>query len=136
MGTPLEVLPVEILAAAVTEPSARGIAAAVGRLISEDTFPPGTRLPTVREVCRTLGLSPTTVSDAWQRLARSGAVEGRGRLGTFVMPRTRSGGPRRYRSMTAAAGHGELDLSTGSPDPELLPDSVAAGSRLPRSAVA
>jgi DNA-binding FadR family transcriptional regulator len=87
MGSPLDEL-----AGAVTEPSARGIAAAAGRLIGEGTFPPGTRLPTVREVSRALGLSPTTVSDAWQRLARSGVIEGRGRLGTFVMPRTRPAG--------------------------------------------
>ena len=93
----------DVVAAAVAEPSSRGIAAAVGRLIGDGTFPPGTRLPTVRELSRCLGLSPTTVSDAWQRLARSGVIEGRGRLGTFVAPRTRSGGPRRYRSMTAAA---------------------------------
>jgi DNA-binding transcriptional MocR family regulator len=38
--------------------------------------------------------------------------------------------------MTAAAGHGELDLSTGSPDPELLPDAVAAVARVPRSSMA
>ncbi len=131
VGTPLEVL-----VAAVGEPSARGIAAAAGRLISEGTLPPGTRLPTVREVSRRLGLSPTTVSDAWQRLARSGVIEGRGRLGTFVTPRTRSGGPRRYRSMTAAAGHVVLDLSTGSPDPELLPDAVSAVARVPRASMA
>lgn len=129
-------IPLEVLAGAVGEPSSRGIAAAAGRLISDGTFAPGTRLPTVRDVSRRLGLSPTTVSDAWQRLARSGLIETRGRLGTFVTPRTRSGGPRRYRSMTAAAGHVELDLSTGSPDPELLPDAVSAVARVPRASMA
>ena len=127
---------VDRLAEAVTEPSARGIAAAVGRLISDGSCPTGTRLPTVREVSRRLGLSPTTVSDAWQRLARFGLVEGRGRLGTFVTPRTRTGGARRYRSMTSAAGHVDLDLSTGSPDPLLLPDIVAAVGRLPADSMA
>ncbi len=127
---------IEQLAEAVTEPSARGIAAAVGRLISDGTCEAGTRLPTVREVSRRLGLSPTTVSDAWQRLARFGLVEGRGRLGTFVTPRTRTGGARRYRSMTSAAGHVDLDLSTGSPDPLLLPDIVAAVGRLQAASMA
>jgi DNA-binding transcriptional MocR family regulator len=127
---------VDVVAEAITEPSARGIAAAVGRLISDGTLVPGARLPTVREVSRRLGLSATTVSDAWQRLARSGVIEGRGRLGTFVAPRTRSGGPRRYRSITATGGHVELDLSTGSPDPALLPDAVAAVARVPRASMA
>jgi DNA-binding transcriptional MocR family regulator len=130
------VFDVDQLAEAVTEPSARGIAAAVGRLISDGTCAAGTRLPTVREVSRRLGLSPTTVSDAWQRLARFGLVEGRGRLGTFVTPRTRSGGARRYRSMASAAGHVDLDLSTGSPDPLLLPDVLSAVGRLPAASMA
>lgn len=125
----------ERLAAAVEEPSSRGIASAVGRLISEGVVESGERLPTVREVSRRLGLSPTTVSDAWQRLARSGLIEGRGRLGTFVAPRTRAVGPRRYRGMRAAAGHVRLDLATGSPDPELLPDVGTAMARVPAASM-
>jgi DNA-binding transcriptional MocR family regulator len=38
--------------------------------------------------------------------------------------------------MTAAAGHVSLDLSTGSPDPDLLPDAVSAVARVPRSSMA
>ena len=125
----------EDLAAAIDEPSSRGIAAAVGRLISDGSCPPGSRLPTVRDVSRRLSLSPTTVSDAWQRLARSGLIEGRGRLGTFVAQRTRTVGPHRYRGMRAAAGHVQLDLSTGSPDPLLLPDVVAAMGRVPAASM-
>ena len=49
--------------AAITDRTARGIAAAVGRLISSGRLPVGTRLPTVRELSKELGVSPTTVSE-------------------------------------------------------------------------
>lgn len=123
------------LAEVIAEPSARGIAVGVARLIREGRLVAGDRLPTVREVSRELSLSPTTVSDAWQRCAQSGLIEGRGRLGTFVIGRPDRSGPRRYRSMSAAAGHVAIDLSTGSPDPELLPDVVSAMAGLTAEAI-
>jgi DNA-binding transcriptional MocR family regulator len=106
----------------VDDRSARGIAAAVGRLISSGALPVGTRLPTVRELSRDLGVSPTTVSEAWQTLAAVGAIEARGRQGTFVRQPTGPSSPRRYRRVTEGPGHFALDLSTGTPDPALLPD--------------
>jgi DNA-binding transcriptional MocR family regulator len=102
--------------------SARRIAATIGRLVSAGTLEVGTRLPTVRELSRRLGVSPTTVSEAWRRLADVGAIETRGRNGTFVRHPTGPGGPRRYRQITEGPGHFALDLSSGTPDPELLPD--------------
>ena len=112
--------------------SARGIAAVIGRTISSGELVDGTRLPTVRELARRLGVSPTTVSDAWRSLADVGAIEARGRNGTYVRRPTGPGLPRRYRRVTEGPGHFDLDLSTGTPDPELLPDLrpiVAAVSR-------
>src|SRR4051812_37430238 len=73
-----------LIAGAVDDRSARGIAAAVSRLVTAGTLPAGTRLPTVRDVARELGISPTTVSEAWRSLARAGAIQPRGRSGTFV----------------------------------------------------
>jgi DNA-binding transcriptional MocR family regulator len=108
--------------ATIGDRSARGIAAGVSRLITAGLLAPGTRLPTVRELARRLGISPTTVSEAWQILAQVGVVEARGRLGTFVRSAPRARGPRRYRRITQGPGHFLLDLSTGTPDPELLPD--------------
>ena len=102
--------------------TARRIAATIGRLVSTGTLEVGTRLPTVRELSRRLGVSPTTVSEAWRRLADVGAIETRGRNGTFVRHPTGPGGPRRYRQITEGPGHFALDLSSGTPDPELLPD--------------
>jgi DNA-binding transcriptional MocR family regulator len=112
--------------------SARGIASAVSRLITSGQLAPGTRLPTVRELARRLGISPTTVSEAWQTLAQVGVVEGRGRLGTFVRNAPRPRGPRRYRRITQGPGHFLLDLSTGTPDPDLLPDLGPILSRVSR----
>lgn len=102
--------------------SAKGIAAAIGRLVSSGELVTGTRLPTVRELSRSLGVSPTTVSEAWQSLAAVGAIEPRGRQGTFVAKPVGLGSPRRYRRVTEGPGHFDLDLSSGTPDPTLLPD--------------
>jgi len=107
---------------AIVDRSARGIAAAVGRMITRGDLAVGTRLPTVRELSKSLGVSPTTVSEAWQTLTSVGAIDARGRQGTFVRQPTGPGAPRRYRRVTEGPGHFALDLSTGTPPPALLPD--------------
>ncbi len=106
----------------IEDRSARGIAAAVGRMITRGDLAVGTRLPTVRELSRSLGVSPTTVSEAWQTLTSVGAIDARGRQGTFVRQPTGPGSPRRYRRVTEGPGHFALDLSTGTPPSSLLPD--------------
>lgn len=106
---------------AITDRSSAGIAAALGRLIRSGVLTPGDRLPTVREVARLLHVSPATVSEAWRALAAVGVIEARGRLGTFVIDRSPTTTPR-YSRMSSAAGRFDLDLSTGTPDENLLPD--------------
>ena len=110
--------------------SARRIAAVIGRMITAGQLAVGSRLPTVRELSARLGVSPTTVSEAWRSLADVGAIEARGRNGTYVRPPTGPGGPRRYRRITEGPGHFELDLSSGTPDPSLLPDLGPVVSRV------
>lgn len=44
----------------------------------------GTRLPTVRQLASDLGLAPGTVARAYKELEAAGAIETRGRRGTFV----------------------------------------------------
>ncbi len=61
-----------------------GIAAAIGRLIASGRLAPGDRLPTVRVLAGELGVSPATVSHAWQALSAVGLITSRGRGGTFV----------------------------------------------------
>lgn len=45
---------------------------------------PGDRLPPVRQLATDLGLAPNTVAKVIRELERSGVLETRGRLGTFV----------------------------------------------------
>lgn len=104
-------------------------------MISAGSINVGERLPTVRELSRRLGVSPTTVSEAWRTLAEVGAIEARGRNGTYVRHRTGPGGPRRYRRVTEGPGHFALDLSPGTPDPELLPDLGPVIARVSRQSL-
>ncbi len=52
--------------------------------IRAGTLPPGTRLPTVRELAGQLGLAVNTVARTYRELETAGVVETRRRLGTFV----------------------------------------------------
>lgn len=53
-------------------------------LIRDGELPPGTRLPTVRELAGQAGLAVNTVARAYRELESAGMVETRGRFGTFV----------------------------------------------------
>lgn len=53
-------------------------------LIHLGTLKPETRLPTVRKLAADLGLAPNTVARAYRELELNGAIETRGRHGTFV----------------------------------------------------
>jgi DNA-binding transcriptional MocR family regulator len=109
------------IAAAVEDLSARGIAAAISRLVSGGRLDVGVRLPTVRALANRLQVSPTTVSQAWQSLARAGIVGTRGRSGTYVRGGVVIGAPRTVRTYESPGGL-PLDLSKGGPDPELVPN--------------
>lgn len=52
--------------------------------VRDGRLPPGTRLPTVRELAGKLGLAVNTVARAYRELETAGIVETRGRFGTFV----------------------------------------------------
>lgn len=52
--------------------------------VRDGRLPPGTRLPTVRELAGQLGLAVNTVARAYRELESSGILETRGRFGTFV----------------------------------------------------
>lgn len=150
--TPGPALDAAGLAAEVDDRSPRGIAAAVARLVHDGRLLPGDRLPTVRDLAVALAVSPATVGNAWHALAGVGIVAARGRAGTSVLPPPRGWLPPRYRSLAPDGGADpdagraartrvpRLDLSTGTPDPELLPDlrpALAREARRPlaRSAV-
>jgi DNA-binding transcriptional MocR family regulator len=117
------------IALAVEETTPSGIAGAIARLISSGDLAPGDRLPTVRELAADLGVSPATVSHAWQALAGVGLIVSRGRSGSFVQAARTTWIPPRSRNL-ADQPLARLDLSTGTPDPLLLPDLAPALSRV------
>jgi DNA-binding transcriptional MocR family regulator len=105
-------------------PTSKGLAHAVSAAIRDGVLGAGDRLPPIRTVAAELALSPTTVSAAWSLLQRSGTVVTDGRRGTTVATdaaRAPVGGSR-YRRVVDHEGDFALDLSTGVPDPALLPD--------------
>lgn len=124
----------EVVAAAVSDRSPRGIAAGVHRLIRAGHLSTGDRLPTVRALARELAVSPATVSEAWQALAAVGAIQARGRAGTFVLESAEPTRPIRYLGIGGAPLADGINLSSGTPDPALLPplreavERVLAGS--------
>ena len=126
------------VALAVEESTPSGIAGAIARLITSGDLAPGDRLPTVRELATDLGVSPATVSHAWQALAGVGLIVSRGRSGTFVRAERTAWLPPRSRGLREPSrAEARLDLSTGTPDPLLLPELGPALSRVsPRAATA
>ena len=111
------------------ELSAKGLAVAVSRAVRDGALPPGAKLPPIRVLATQLGLSPTTVSAGWALLARSGAIHTDGRRGTTVAD-LRDPAPGRYRRALERQLDFALDLSTGIPDPALLPNLGPALSEL------
>ena len=55
--------------------------------VRDGRLPPGTRLPTVRELAGELGLAVNTVARTYRELESAGVVETRGHQGTFVARR-------------------------------------------------
>lgn len=52
--------------------------------IADGSLPAGTRLPTVRALAERLGLAVNTVARSYRELETAGAIETRGRNGTFI----------------------------------------------------
>ncbi|MEM8707703.1 MAG: aminotransferase class I/II-fold pyridoxal phosphate-dependent enzyme [Actinomycetota bacterium] len=109
------------LAALVDGRSAEEIAASIARHVRSTTMPPGTTLPTVRALAAELGVSASTVSDAWRILRSRGVIETDRRRGTTVRPERAGTGERAWH-VPVEPGALAVDLSTGTPDPALLPD--------------
>jgi DNA-binding transcriptional MocR family regulator len=113
----------------LSEPTARGLADAVSRGVRDGAFEPGATLPPIRKIAATLKLAPATVSAAWALLSRAGVIHTNGRRGTVIADRA-SPGPARYRRALQYSVRFQFDLSTGLPDPDLLPDLAPALGRL------
>jgi DNA-binding transcriptional MocR family regulator len=106
---------------------AEAIATDVEEAISTGALPPGAELPPIRELAGQLRVNANTVAAAYRLLRERGAVETAGRRGTRVRDRPATT-PRSQRGIVVPPG--VRDLSTGNPDPALLP---IAAAQLPRS---
>jgi DNA-binding transcriptional MocR family regulator len=84
------------------------------------------RLPTIRELAATLHVSPVTVTAAYRLLHSRGLAVGHGRRGTRLRAHS---APQLPTLRSRPAADGVLDLSSGNPDPALLPsiDSALRG---------
>lgn len=99
-------------------------------LIASGQLPPGTALPTIRELAADTGLSRGLLANAWALLRDRGLIVTRRRGGSFVAT-TDSTAPAAQPSpatstVTAFDGWHALDLVTGHPDPKLQPDLASA----------
>jgi DNA-binding transcriptional MocR family regulator len=113
--------------------TAAEISASVEAAVRDGRLAPGAGLPPVRALAATLGVSPATVGAAYRVLRDRGVISTAGRAGTRVRPRP----PLRSRpTRPQPAPPGVLDLSTGGPDPRLLPDLGAALRQLSGDPVA
>lgn len=121
-----------VVAPLLAERTSKGLADAVSRAIGEGDLEEGVMLPPIRAVADELALSPSTVGAAWKLLARAGTIRSEGRRGTVVLAR-RGPGPARYRRAIDRSMALGVDLSTGVPDGELLPDLGPAFANLHRA---
>lgn len=105
---------------AVIDRDAADIARAIGTLITDDVIASGEKLPPIRSVAKALGVSTSTVAEAWTIMRSHGLIATDRRRGTTVRPHP-GHGRNRYWRVPMTPGTLELDLSTGTPDPLLLP---------------
>ncbi|MGP3991689.1 aminotransferase class I/II-fold pyridoxal phosphate-dependent enzyme [Streptomyces sp. 3N207] len=99
------------------------IANSVERGVGNGALAPGDLLPPLRELAAELGVNPNTVAAAYRTLRDRGVIETAGRRGSRVRQRPATA-PR--ESLRVEPPAGGVDISTGNPDPALLPPLAAA----------
>ncbi|MFG3016581.1 aminotransferase class I/II-fold pyridoxal phosphate-dependent enzyme [Streptomyces cinerochromogenes] len=102
----------------ITGRGAAEIAADVERAVGAGELQPGQLLPSMRELADQLGVNPNTVAAAYRTLRERGVIETAGRRGSRVRPKPATTGREQLRVEVPPGGR---DLSTGNPDPVLLP---------------
>lgn len=129
----MQQLTADDLAARFHEASAHAIAADLIVMIRNGEIPVGTKLPPVRELAEVLGVSPGTVSAAWQTLRNRGVLDGRGRSGVTVVRTPDTPRPERYTARDLHLPVARFRLGRSIADQALLPDLHEALSQMPRS---
>ena len=98
--------------------SAATIAASIEAALQSGRLAGGHRLPAIRDLAKTLKVSPVTVASAYRLLRDRGLAKGSGRRGTALRAHARSAPATIDRARSSGA---HVDLVTGNPDPALLP---------------
>ncbi|MGR6969097.1 aminotransferase class I/II-fold pyridoxal phosphate-dependent enzyme [Streptomyces cynarae] len=111
------------------------IAAGVEHAVGTGELEPGELLPPQRELAIELGVNPNTVAAAYRILRERGVIETAGRRGSRVRPAPATTGRDHIR---VDVPEGVRDVSSGNPDPALLPSlaeafaaAAAEGDRVP-----
>jgi DNA-binding transcriptional MocR family regulator len=114
----------------------RDVANELREMIRGGTLRPGDRLPSVRSLCRTRGLSPSTVLHAYESLESGGLIESRPRSGYFVTeiqaPTPRASTPKSrstrvavsdlvFETLEASRDRGVVPLGSAFPGPTQFP---------------
>ncbi|ASR35735.1 transcriptional regulator PtsJ [Prauserella marina] len=107
----------------ITGASAGEISDSVRDLVNTGLLRPGDPVPPIRDLANTLGVHRNTVAAAYRILVAAGVAETRGRRGTVITSLPDLAGE-------AVVNTALADLSSGNPDPALLPDITAALSGL------
>ncbi|WP_437042804.1 aminotransferase class I/II-fold pyridoxal phosphate-dependent enzyme [Streptomyces sp. enrichment culture] len=109
----------------ITGRRAAEISASVERAVARGELEPGRPLPPLRELAERLGVNPNTVAAAYRTLRERGVIETAGRRGSRVRARPATTGREFIR---VEVPEGARDVSTGNPDPALLPPLAPAFS--------
>jgi DNA-binding transcriptional MocR family regulator len=118
--------------AAERRPRYEQLAATLSRSIEAGTYPPGSRLPSVRQMSRDQGLSITTILQAYQVLEDRGWIEARPQSGYYVRPRPSLSAPEPALSAPTRPERVRIDdLSLRILHDSTLPDIVQFGAALP-----
>lgn len=96
--------------------------------IRAGVLPPGTRLPTVRQLAGDLGIAPNTVAKTYKSLEDDNLVRGQGRRGTLVTDAATLPDKRRHELLAAAASRYLSEASRLGISPEGAVDVVRAAA--------
>src|SRR5690625_5343260 len=110
--------------ASITASTAAEIAEAIRDLVDTGKLAPGASLPPVRALAEQLSVNRNTVVAAYGLLVQAGVAVTRGRAGTRIVDLQ----PLPQEGFSHAPGM--IDIASGNPDPDLLPDASKALAQL------
>ena len=103
---------------AISGRTAAAIAASIERAFHAGKLAGNTHLPAIRDLAKSLRVSPVTVAAAYRLLRSRGLARGDGRRGTLVRTQPQLGPTAVNQGRQSAH---LVDLATGNPDPAFLP---------------